>query len=135
MKPNPGDKPKIIVLSIILAAVLAVIAIRYVQLSRQWTAKIEAHEKAHEAAAIQAQRQASTSPGAPSRSSRVAALVTPVPPPTRDPFYPVIAPRMVLGECNSTMIFPLDKLLLPSRPPFHILHSLCVSPPVRAIQQ
>jgi len=93
MKPNPGDKPKIIVLSIILAAVLAFIAIRYVQLSRQWKEKIEAHEKAHEAAVVQAQKQASTSPGAPARSSRVAALVTPVPPPTRDPFYPVIAPR------------------------------------------
>lgn len=93
MKHNPADKPKIIVLSIILAAVLAFIAIRYVQLSREWKGRIAAHEKAHEMAAARARSTETTGPSSPAPSPRVAALVTPVMPPTRDPFYPIIAPR------------------------------------------
>ncbi len=86
MKYDKKDKTKLIVLAAALLVLWAVIGIRYVVLHRHWEAKVKAEESrthAHPAAVAN-----------PSRPSlRLAALVTPVPPPERDPFHPVIAPR------------------------------------------
>ena len=84
MKYDKKNKTKVIILAAALLALWAVIGIRYVVLHRHWEAKAEASRThAHPAAVAD-----------PSRPSlRLAALVTPVPPPERDPFHPVIAPR------------------------------------------
>lgn len=87
MKYDKKDKTKVIVLAAALLVLWAVIGIRYVVLRRYWEAKTE-ESRTHTHAATPA------AVAGPSRPSlRLAALVTPVPPPERDPFHPVIAPR------------------------------------------
>ncbi len=89
MKYDKKDKTKVIVLVAALLVLWAVIGIYYVVLHRYYEAKAEAEEaRTHAHAAVPA---AVADPSRP--SLRLAALVTPVPPPERDPFHPVIAPR------------------------------------------
>ena len=87
MKYDKKDKTKIIILAAALLVLWIVIGVRYVMLRRHWDAKTEV-SRAHTHAAPPA---AVAEPSRP--SPRLAALVTAVPPPERDPFRPVIAPR------------------------------------------
>jgi hypothetical protein len=71
-----------------------VIGVRYVVLARHWEAKTaEAHQQ-HEAAeaAVLSGAKAQETAERPT-SPLVASLTLQVPPPERDPFYPVISPR------------------------------------------
>lgn len=94
MRYDKKDRTKILVLVAVLVAVWAAIGIRFAVLSRK--------HKADLARSAQAQtggrQQPAPSPGGqlPSGGSptlRLAGLVAPVPPPTNDPFHPLIAPR------------------------------------------
>ena len=111
MKYDKKDKTKIIILVAALLVLWAVIGIRYVVLHRYWEAKAE-ESRAHAHAAAPA------AVADPSRQSlRLAALVTPVPPPERDPFHPVIAPRR-RGAAQPSAVPSVDQHpSLPSLPP------------------
>ena len=99
MRHSKRDKPKIIVLFIVLAAVWLVIGVRYVTLARHWEAKTAAaHRHQHEAAEATGLPGASAHETAESpKSPLVASLTLRVPPPERDPFYPVVPPRTARG--------------------------------------
>jgi len=92
MKYDKKAITKLVVLGVILLGLWVFIGIRYAKLSRHWKAKIAAQERAHAAAAA-SQRASSEQGRTPEATSRVAALVTPVPPPQSDPFRPMIPPR------------------------------------------
>ena len=49
MKHNQADKPKIIVLSLVLLAILLYIGVRSVQLSREWKGKADTSQHQHAA--------------------------------------------------------------------------------------
>ena len=92
MRQNKQDRAKIAALVIVLVGLWVVIGVRYASLSQQWRAKEAARQQHSPAPAAPPGTPAE--PSATSQpSSRIAALVTPVPPPERDPFRPVIAPR------------------------------------------
>jgi len=91
MKYNREDLPKIIVLSVILLGVLIYIGVRSAQLAGEHKARLAAQEARHQAAE-QAALAAQASPTAQAAAA-VEALIRQVPPPERDPFRPVIAPR------------------------------------------
>jgi hypothetical protein len=100
MKYNKADKPKIIVLSVVLVLVVAYIAVSAVRLQREWKGKEQQAHEHHQAAHAamiggQGQHSTATSGGASSdgHDLRLKGLVYPPDPPERDPFYPVIAPR------------------------------------------
>jgi hypothetical protein len=94
MKYNKKDKPKVIVLFLVLIALWAFIGIYFAVLSKREEAKKAAAEVRRQAAAQALQvAQQTTGQSAMSPSSRLAALVAPVEPPKDDPFRPVIAPR------------------------------------------
>jgi hypothetical protein len=92
MKYSRQDRTKIIVLCVVLVGLWAVIGGRYIQLSRQWKAKTTAQ---HEVQPAAPQQQATSSQQVP---LRYAGLVTPVAPPERDPFRPVISRRGFRAE-------------------------------------
>ena len=106
MRHSKQDRTKVIVLSIVLVAVWAVIGVRYVVLARHWEAKTaEAHRHEHAAGeaagpprgATQERRELPQSP-------LVASLSLRVPPPERDPFYPVVPPRT--GRASAAPVAP-----------------------------
>ena len=92
MKHDKKTITKLIVLGAILLGLWVFIGIRYARISQHWKAKLAAEERAH-AAAVAIQRASSEPHQTPEPTARVAALVTPVPPPQSDPFRPVIPPR------------------------------------------
>ncbi len=111
MKYDKKDKTKVIVLAAALLGLWVAIGIYYVILHRHWEAKAE-ESRAHAHAAVPA---AVADPSGP--SLRLAALVTPVPPPERDPFHPVIAPRR-RGAAQASGAPSVDQHpLVPSLPP------------------
>lgn len=88
MKYRKEDLPKIIVLSVILAAAVVWAVVANVKAIRQSRARAEAMESAAgERAAADLRAARAETP------LKWAGLLTPVPPPSRDPFDPVIAPR------------------------------------------
>lgn len=86
------DKAKIVVLTVILAALWVFIGLRFAQQN----AKLRARQQAQAAA----QARAPVTPAAPGASPalRLAALLAPVPPPQTDPFHPIIPPRTSEGR-------------------------------------
>jgi len=91
MKYDKRDRPKIIILAVVLIGLWAFIGLRFFVLSRETKAKMEADE-ARRAAAHAAQSSAQGTEVV-SPTARLAALITPVDPPKSDPFKPIIAPR------------------------------------------
>jgi hypothetical protein len=93
MKYRKEDLPKIIVLVIILVAVVIYIGVAYSRGMRKMHAQLEAaHRQLHAAQGAQ-QRN----PQQDRLASTLASVVAQVPPPTRDPFDPIIPPRNVMG--------------------------------------
>ena len=92
MRYDKRDRTKLIVLGLIVVGLWVVIGVYAVVLSRHWQDKLSASHRAHAPAATDRPALAQQ-PMAPQVASRVAALVTPVPPPARDPFQPKISPR------------------------------------------
>ncbi|MFB3880594.1 MAG: hypothetical protein ACE149_04985 [Armatimonadota bacterium] len=92
MKYDRKDKTKIIVLATVLVAVWVVIGIRFAVLSAKHKASLARSQSARAGAP---QTPSPATPAAPGTSPalRLAALVAPVAPPTRDPFRPLIASR------------------------------------------
>jgi len=95
MRHSKQDRTKVILLSTILVAVWLFIGVYYVILARYWEAKTaEARRHEHEAADATGLPGANAQQTAESpKSPLVASLTLRVPPPERDPFYPVIPPR------------------------------------------
>ena len=93
MKQSRQDLPKIIGLSIMLAAVIVYIIVTFLKISTQQQVRMEQARLTQE----QAARSATTTPGDSDPNARAAAsvqaLLTPVPAPERDPFYPLISQR------------------------------------------
>ena len=93
MRYQRQDLPKIMVLGLVLIALVAYIGVSYSKLSSRYAEKAAAHEREHARAALGSQASPNAQ-GAPAPiSAAVTALIAPVPPPERDPFAPVIAPR------------------------------------------
>jgi hypothetical protein len=96
MKYDKKDKTKVIVLASVLALLWLFIGVRFIVLSRETKAKMEA-EEARRAAAHAAQTAGQfgqlTSP-----TARLAALIKPTDPPKADPFKPIISPRSRLAS-------------------------------------
>jgi hypothetical protein len=119
MKPDRKSRTKLIGLIVILVAVWVVIGIRYVALSRYWkarTAAQAAQQHAHPAAgADHPTPSGQTAEAEP--SLRLAARVTPVPPPESDPFQPAINPRTRRATSRPTAPQPEPRPLVPLLPP------------------
>ena len=96
MRYDKKDRMKIIVLAAVLVALWGFIGVRFALLSRQHKAELRAQEQARAVA----QARVPAAPGAlgASPTLRLAALVAPVPPPTSDPFHPIIQPRTSQGS-------------------------------------
>jgi hypothetical protein len=107
MKYSKRDLPKIIGLSAVLLCIVAYIIVSYVRLSGEYRARMAAEEARHRSmhAALQAYTPASSAQA----TLAVAALISPTPPPTRDPFYPVIAPRRSGAAARSAAISPAQE--------------------------
>jgi len=94
MKPDRKSRTKLIALIVVLVAVWVVIGIRYVTLSRYWKAKTAAQAAQHAHPAADADHPTPSGQTAEAEPSlRIAARVTPVPPPESDPFQPAISSR------------------------------------------
>ncbi len=92
MKYDKRDKPKVIVLFVLLIAIWAFIGIYFGVLSRREQAKRAAVDARRQAAqTVQVAHQQPQSALSP--TSRLAALVAPVEPPKDDPFRPIIPSR------------------------------------------
>lgn len=113
MKYNREDLPKIIFLSVILLGVLIFIGVRYAQVAGEHKARLAAQEARREAAE-QAAQAAQASPVAQTAAA-VEALIRQVPPPERDPFRPVIPPR-IRGTAATTQT-PQQPDAPPTPPP------------------
>jgi hypothetical protein len=96
MRYDRKDRAKIIVLAVVLVGLWGFIGVRFALISRQHKAELRAQQQAHEAA--QAQVPAAPSTLGASPTLRLAALVSPVPAPTSDPFHPIIPPRTSEGS-------------------------------------
>jgi len=95
MMRNRRDRAKIVALCIVLGVVWVVIGVRYAMLSREWRAKAAAaleHGRLEGAGRGGASAGAHP-PSAPRTGPRVASLISPLPPPGRDPFHPLVLPR------------------------------------------
>jgi len=98
MRYNKQDLPKIVVLSIVLISLAVYIGISYSRLSQQYKRQKAEHVAMHErqrGAAQSATGGVAANQGMQmggQMSATVQALLTPVSPPDRDPFNPVIAP-------------------------------------------
>ena len=124
MKPDTQSRTKAIVLVVILLAVWAVIAIRYIALSRYWKAKtaaLAAQQHVHPAGDEDRAAPSSASSGQPTEAAlplRVAGLVAPVPPPKSDPFQPAISPRTTRrATSGSAAPQPEARPVVPLLPP------------------
>jgi hypothetical protein len=93
VKYDKKDKPKVIVLFLVLIGIWAFIGIYFGVLSRREEAKEAAAETRRQAATQAAQLVQRGGQSAMSPSLRLAALVAPVEPPKDDPFRPIIPPR------------------------------------------
>jgi hypothetical protein len=126
MKYNQADKPKIIVLSVVLALVVGYIVVRSVQLRREWKGREDARAEQHQLAhAATADPEPGIPPASGDGSSTVEdnpllkALVYPPEPPERDPFYPVIAPRSSRPAASTGTSRPRPTPVLSTQlPPF-----------------
>jgi hypothetical protein len=127
MRYDRRDRTKLIVLAVILAALWVFIG---AMLRRHWQDKLAASEREHAATVAQEQAgMAAPGPGqerqvaaptqqpiAPQAASRVAALVTPVPPPGRDPFQPKV-PARTHGAATRPAAPPEPQPPVPLLPP------------------
>jgi hypothetical protein len=118
MKYSKQDLPKILVLSAVLVGIVIYIGISYSRESEKFRTRMAEHEAAH---VHQGSLQAADIPGAdPSlspgsqMSPTVQALLTPVAPPDRDPFLPMIAPPRAYA---SAALAPTTKPRGAKRPP------------------
>jgi len=100
MKYKQEDKAKIIVLSAILVCILVVVIVRWFKLSDEYQRKMLLHQQTdhalqHAVAQYSAPDSAAgvLEAGQPARSPLATALLAEVPPPERDPFYPIIPPH------------------------------------------
>jgi hypothetical protein len=99
MRYDKKDRAKIVVLAVVLVGLWGFIGVRFALLSRQRKAELRAQQQAQASAQPQPTPDAGA-PGSQTRSPalRLAALVAPVPPPTSDPFHPIIPPRTSEGS-------------------------------------
>jgi hypothetical protein len=106
MRYSKQDLPKIVVLAVVLIGLVVYIGISYSSLSEKYRKQEAAHaawhEQQHATATGPATPPGASNPGAPIMSPMVAALITPVSPPDRDPFLPVIAPPNVFAPQPKT---------------------------------
>jgi hypothetical protein len=118
MKYRKEDLPKIIVLAVILLGVLIWIGISYFREVRKLHAKMAAADQA-----IHAAERAQLKPGAQETglASTLANVIAQVPPPTRDPFDPIIPPRNLVAASTARQSLQPPKretmAVLPTLPP------------------
>ena len=96
MRYNKQDLPKIVALTVVLVGLVIYIGVRYSREADKYRARMAEHEATH---AQQGAPHSAVIPGADlsmipgaQMSPTVQALLTPVAPPDRDPFLPMVAP-------------------------------------------
>jgi hypothetical protein len=154
MKYKQADKPKIIVLSVALFALLLYIGVRSVQLSREWKGKTAAAEARHQLAhasmaepgAVGVPASTGEPPSLVESNPRLRALMYSGLPPERDPFYPVIrrpragrpaVKRPAADRSTPTALPPLGTttgLATPARDSLRITGIITGSPPAAVLR-